>query len=152
MISQNPPGSKVTLTVIRDGKTREFAAKLAALPGDEAGAAVGSSSVGKNSEHDGLDGVEVDDLTSAVRRENSIPTEVRGVLVSKVDPGSNAYEAGLRAGNVIQEIDRKPVKTAEEAVKACEDANGERVLVRVWSSEGGSGGSRFLSVDNTKKK
>ena len=152
LISQNPPGSKVTLTVLRDGKAREFTAKLKALPGEEGVMAVGSSRSEKNTEHDGLDGVEVDDLTSVVRRENSLPIDVRGVFVSKVDPDSNAYEAGLRAGNVILEIDRKPVKTAEDAVKACEEASGERVLVRVWSNEGGSNGTRFLSVDNTKKK
>ena len=152
MISQNAPNSQVTLTVLRDGKAKEFTAKLAELPGEEGAVVTSSARPEKNTEHDGLDGVEVDDLTAAARKENSIPNEVRGVLVGNVSPESNAYEAGLRTGNVIQEIDRSPVRTADEAVKACDEAKGDRVLVRVWSSESGTSGSRFLSVDNTKKK
>jgi len=152
LISQNAPGSKVTLTVVRDGKTKEFTAKLAELPGEEGAATIGSLGFSEKNEHDGLDGVEVDDVTAATRREQSIPNDIRGVLVANVSPDSNAYEAGLREGNVILEIDRKPVRSAEEAVKLCEEAKGERLLVRVWSREGGMSGSRFLSVDNTKKK
>jgi len=37
--------------------------------------------------------------------------------VTEVAPDSAAAEAGLKPGDVIQEINRKPVKTAEEAVK-----------------------------------
>jgi serine protease Do len=152
MISQNAPGTKVTLSALRDGKSKEFTVKLAAMPGADAEATIGAVRPEKNSEHDGLDGVEVDDLTAEVRRENSIPADVRGVFINAVEETSNAYAAGLRAGNVILEIEKTPVRTAEQAVKLCEDAKGERLLVRVWSNEGGVGASRFLSVDNTKKK
>lgn len=155
MISQNAPGSTIKLTIVRDGKAREVSVKLAEMPGGEAGesnGAAGSLGAEKNSEHDGLDGVEVDDLTPPVRQQYSIPSNVSGVLVTRVDPDSNAYEAGLREGNVIQEIERKTVRTAEEAVKICEQAKGERLLVRVWSNERGNSGSRFLSVDNRAKQ
>lgn len=151
MISQNAPGSKVTLTVLRDGKVKPVTAKLGELPGDDNESPRAISSTEKN-EHDGLDGVEVDDVSSATRRENGIPAEIRGVLVSNVSPDSNAYEAGLRPGNVILEINRTPVTTAEAAVKLCDEAKGDSILLRVWSREGSVSGSRFMTVDNTKKK
>ena len=152
MISQNTPGAKVMLTVVRDGKAKEFAAKLGELPGEEAEVTGSISPAEKKNERDALDGVEVDDMSSAARRENSIPTEVRGVLVANVSAESNAYEAGLRAGNVILEIDRAPVSNADEAVKLCDAAKGDHLLLRVWSRDAGMSGSRFVTVDNTKKK
>ena len=151
MISQNTPGSKVTLTVLRDGKAKAVTAKLGELPGDEGEAANATSPAEKN-ERDALDGVEVEDVSAATRRENSIPADVRGVLVANVNQDSNAYEAGLRPGSVILEIDRTPVRTAEEAIKVCDAAKGDRILLRVWSRQGNVTGSRFMTVDNTKKK
>jgi serine protease Do len=69
-----------------------------------------------------------------------------------VDQDSNAAEAGLRAGDVITEIERKPVRTADEAVAASEKVKGDRILLRVWRGGEGRGGMLFLSVDNTKRK
>ena len=56
-------------------------------------------------------------------------------------------QAGLRAGDVVLEIDRKPVRNADEAVKLSKNIT-ENVLLRVWSK----GGSRYLVVDNTKRR
>jgi S1-C subfamily serine protease len=58
----------------------------------------------------------------------------------------------LRAGDVITEIERKPVRTADEAVAASEKVKGDRILLRVWRGGEGRGGMLFLSVDNTKRK
>jgi serine protease Do len=52
----------------------------------------------------------------------------------------------LRAGDVIQEINRKPVESADKAVELTEKMKNNRVLLRVWSH----GGSRFVVVDETK--
>ena len=152
MISQNAPGSKVTLTVLRGGKGQSITAKLGELPGEEVETTGSANPTEKKNERDAMDGVEVNDLSSATRRENSIPAEVRGVVVSNVSAESNAYEAGLRAGNVILEIDRTPVRNADEAVKLCDAAKGDHLLLRVWSRDAGVSGSRFVTVDNTKKK
>jgi serine protease Do len=149
LISQNPPGSNATLTILRDGKEKTLSVKLAELPGEESLASERGSSDGKA--HDALDGVEVTDLTPEARREFEVPSPIRGALVTNVDTGSNAYEAGLRAGNVVQEIDRQAVKSADEAVALSEKAAGDRILLRVWSREGELTGSHFLTVDNTKK-
>ena len=60
-----------------------------------------------------LDGVYVEDLFNRFRNEYNIPNSVRaGAVVTQVDPTSAAADAGLREGDVILEIDRKPVKAA----------------------------------------
>ena len=68
------------------------------------------------------------------------------MAVTEVDPNSAAAEAGLQPGDVIQEINRKSVKTAEEAVTMTEHPADKTTLLRVWRN----GGSRFVVVDETK--
>jgi serine protease Do len=63
-----------------------------------------------------------------------------------VQEDSAAAEAGLKPGDVIQEINRHPVKTAEEAVRLTEETKEKVTLLRIWSN----GGSRFVVVDESK--
>jgi hypothetical protein len=46
------------------------------------------------------------------------------------------------------------VKDAEQAVALSDKAKGDHILLRVWSAgrEGGTGGTHYISVDNTKRK
>jgi len=90
-----------------------------------------------------LNGVTVDDLSSRARQEFDIPTNVKGAVVTDVQSDSAAAEAGLRPGDVIQEINRKPVRTAEEAVHLTEKTpENKSTLLRVWRN----GGSRYVVV------
>jgi serine protease Do len=161
LVSQTPPGSKVNLHILRsaeNGKPAEktVTATLVELPReylvtDDRG----SSRERGQSGTDALDGVEVTDLDARVRRQIDIPRTVQGgALVSNVSQDSNAAEAGLRPGDVILEIDHHPVNNSDEAVQLAEKAKGEQILVRVWSRPlgRGPGGTRFLVVDNTKRK
>jgi serine protease Do len=50
------------------------------------------------------------DLASRV----GVPRDVRGLLVQEVNPDGRAADAGIQAGDVIQEVNRKPVATVEE--------------------------------------
>jgi serine protease Do len=104
------------------------------------------------SKTDALDGVEVADLDSRARRQSNIPSEVEGALITKVESGSPAEAAGLKPGDVIIEIEKKPVANADEAVELSEKVKGDRVLLRVWSSRGGPGGMQYVIVDKSKAK
>ena len=143
-VAQTAPGKEVPVKISRDGKVKELDVTLKEFPSDKA---LAKAKDGKASEQDVLDGITVDDLNAEVRKQYEIPANVKGVIITEVDPNSVAYEAGLREGAVIQEIDRKPVKNAEEAV-AMSDLKGKSVLLRVWSR----GGSHFVVVkpDNEK--
>jgi serine protease Do len=160
LVSQTPPGSKITLRVLRGengGKPleKDLSAKLGEFPKEMAGGKIGGNQRERNeSATDALDGVEVTDLDSSSRRQAGIPNNVKGAIVTNVDPNSNSAEAGLRVGDVISEINRQPVKSAEDAVSLSEKAKADRILLRVWSAGegGGAGGSHYVSVDNAKRK
>ncbi|MCX6915905.1 MAG: DegQ family serine endoprotease [Verrucomicrobia bacterium] len=140
LASQTAPGKIVKVKVLRDGKEKMLTATLGEIPRE-----------GK-SEKDAPDGVEVADLEAHARREPGTPNDVRGALVTSVDQDSNAGEAGLRAGDVIVEINRQAVRSADDAVTLSEKAKTDRIRLRVWRGGEGHGGMLFLSVDNTKKK
>jgi serine protease Do len=67
-----------------------------------------------------------------------------------VDQDSPAFEAGLRPLDVIEEINHKPVKSAEDAVKLTENVKDKRTLLKVWSSAGNRSGSHYVVVDESK--
>lgn len=159
VVAQTPPGTKVKVAILRSEGDRkpsekELTATLGTLPADmlSAGGKEAPKDPGRK-EMDALDGVEVTDLDTRGRREYNIPNNVRGALVSNVDPQSNAAEAGLRPGDVILQINRQAVRSAEDAVALSEKATENRILLQVWSrmAGGGQGGTRYLIVDNRKK-
>ncbi|MGA2787216.1 MAG: PDZ domain-containing protein, partial [Verrucomicrobiota bacterium] len=100
---------------------------------------------------DALDGVEVANLEPPVREQLNVPNNVQGALVYVVDRDSNSAEAGLQVGDLIVEINRQPVRNAEDAFRLGRQAKGSQILLKIWRREGDFAGTRFLSVDNTKK-
>jgi serine protease Do len=149
MVSQTAPGTKVTLKIMRDGKEKTLTATLGEMP-KEGLARTGQAQPGERgqSKTDALDGVEVTDLDAETRSEAGVPGSVHGALVTKVEEDSNAAEAELHAGDVIVEINKQPVRNADDAVALSEKAKGDRLRLRVWRG----GGVLYLSVDNTKRK
>jgi len=141
-VSQLTPGSEATIEYVRDGKPATLQVKLAQRP-EEKLAAGG---------HDGdkdegvLNGVGVGDVTPEIRDQLNLPRRVGGAVITEVDPDSASARAGLREGDVITELDHKPIHNAEEAVKLSDEIKGPKVLVRLWRD----GQSRYLVVDESK--
>lgn len=158
LISQSVPGTKVTVKFLRsEGGNKPvektLTATLGTLPGQGAAKDDNAPDQEKNSNCDSLDGVEVADIDSNARQQYNIPNGIHGAVVSSVDEDSNSADAGLREGDVIQEINREPVKTADDAVRLSEKAQGSRVLLHIWRQpNSGQGGSFYITVDNTKRK
>ena len=144
-VSQIAPGTKVPVRVIRDGDTKSLEVVLKEFPKDDAVARRDSDGEGQSTS-DALDGVTVADLDAAARRQFSVPANVKGALVVQVEENSASYEAGLRPGDVVLEINRKPVKSADEAVELSERIKQKSILLRVWSR----GATRYLIVDENK--
>jgi serine protease Do len=144
-VAQTTPGKEVPLKVSRDGEIQELTVTLKEFPQDRT---LAQGSAERSERSDVTDGITVDDVTAAARQQFNIPGNVRGALVTDVDPESPGAAAGLRPGDVILEINRKPVKSSEEAVAMTENLEeDESVLLRVWSR----GGSRFLVLKSTDK-
>jgi len=150
MVAQTPPGTKVTIKIIRDGKEQTLTATLDEQPAEGLARAGGWQGWRRRGGGgvDALDGVTVDDLDFRTRRQFNIPNHVQGALVVEVSPGCPAAEAGLEPGDVIQEINRKRVTSADDAVRLSREATGSRVLLRVYSRMG----SRYVVIETAKKK
>jgi len=123
-ISQTPPGTDVKLQISRDGKLQDVTVDLGEFPEKEANATPGETNGG------GLQGVNVQDLTPDLAQQLNLPAGIHGVVVSDVDPASPAA-ADLQRGDVIQEVNHKPIANVEQYKQALASAGNQPVLLLV---------------------
>jgi len=103
-----------------------------------------SEEVAGSAEHKGRWGLNLGDLDQNARQElqqdGAKGANLHGALVNDVAPGSPADNAGISRGDVIMEVDRKPMKSAADVAAALGNVEkGHDALVLVWSN----GGSTF---------
>ena len=153
MVSQVAPEARATMKVIRDGKEKGLSVTVGAQPKELAGEPIEESSAPVVEKADKfLDGVEIADLDRSTRRQSGLPPTMRGVVVTKVEPNSKAAGAELSEGDLIAEINRRPVRNVEEAMEAISLAKGGRVLLRVYARNASGGESTYyISVETGKK-
>jgi serine protease Do len=152
-VSQTAPQSKVTLKIVRDGKEQRLTATLAELNPEELARGRGSNPTTPQKKSDALDGVEVTDIDRETRQRVPIPPNIRGALITAVDPDSKAAEAEVRTGDVILEIERKKVNSAQEAIEVSDKLKSDQpILLRLWSPgrNGSPGLSRYVVVEPEK--
>ena len=149
LASQTSPGKTVTVKALREGKEQDFSVKLEEQSSGGLARAEGNSGMKRGSDNDPLAGVSVEDIDPRARREYDIPSQIRsGALVAGVAPGSPASQADLKPGDVILEINRRPVSSADDAITQSKRLESERVLLRIWSR----GATRYLIVDSSQAK
>lgn len=142
-VAQVAPGTRVPVKIVRDGSSRSIEVVLEEFPEDNASLSSRQSEPGFS---DPLDGVTVGEIDNVARTRFRIPSTISGAIVVRIDRNSPSYEAGLREGDVIQEINRQSVRNADDAVRLSEKLRNDAVLLKVWSR----GGSRFLVVDQKR--
>jgi serine protease Do len=127
-----PPGQKITLEVVRDGKKRNVEVTLAPRPDEtEQGSKTVGSGGGEREQGDLL-GLSVQDLTPQMARRAQVEPGTKGALVTDVASDSPAAGAGLEAGDVVVELNRQPVNSAADYHKAVKGLKkGDTALVRV---------------------
>lgn len=112
-VSMTPPGTPVRLKVFRDRRELELTAVLDELQEKTTNAAKpGAETPGPRF------GLTVDPLTSGILRGLGLPADTTGVIISNIEPGSIAEEAGLRIGDIIQEVNRTRVTNMSEFRRA----------------------------------
>jgi len=142
-VADTTPGSTVPVEILRNGAAQTVKVTLKPLSGTDNVAEKGSD----NSQDTGtLNGVGVGDLDQDARSQFNIPKTVTGAIITQVDPASPAAEAGLKPGDVIEEINHQPVKNADDAVKLTTHPDSKRTLLRIWAN----GGSHYVVVDESK--
>jgi serine protease Do len=139
-VSAVPPGQKATLTVLRDGKKRDIEVTVARRPDEDALArgqlipddedGQGEQSQKRSGGSEKL-GMRVAPLTPELARELGVEGD-QGVVVAGVTPGGPADKAGMRRGDVVLELNRKPVGRVEDLVSEVQKLKaGETALLRV---------------------
>jgi len=126
-ISQFAPGTPIKLQIWRNGGTQDVSLKLAELNEKEEKQATGETSGAA------LEGVQVQDLTSDISQELNLGPGAHGVVVTSVDPSSPAAAAQppLSRGDVIQEINHKPINNTSDYQQAMSGADKQPVLLLV---------------------
>jgi serine protease Do len=136
-------GQQQDILVLRDGKRETL--KVSPNEQPESGKTAGGSREKAPAQSSHLEklGIEVANLTTEVAKQLGIQAE-HGAVVTDVRAGSPADRAGLTTGMVILEVNRKPVKTAEDLSKALDEKSMEKgALLLVRSTQG----SRFVVIE-----
>jgi serine protease Do len=134
-VGQKQPGTKLELTVLRDGKTMKVPVTLEALGSRNA---EGNESSGE-SHGKARWGVGLGNLTPDLREQLQAPRDVHGAVIEHVQPGSPADNAGLQQGDIILEVNRKKVQSVSDVQQALSSVpKGQDALLLVWSNGGNS--------------
>ncbi|MFC1823278.1 DegQ family serine endoprotease [Thermodesulfobacteriota bacterium] len=106
-IANTSVGARIPITLIRDGDEKTVHVELAKRVDSDAPVKVG---VRKSNDL----GLQVTELDSETARRLGLAADEKGVLVTGVKPGGKGEQAGIRPGDLIKELDRKPVSTPGE--------------------------------------
>jgi serine protease Do len=131
LVGQTPPGTKSTLSILRDGKKQDVSVTVGEMPRDK-NAVLASGDIEKPASRSGATalGLSVQDLDSETRQQMSLK-QGEGVVISNIT-GSVAARAGLQPGDVILMVNQKKVSSAAAFREATKDAKpGDTVLLLV---------------------
>ena len=138
-IASTKPGSTVSLGLLRDGAEKTVSVTLRELASTQAADAKGEPAEG------GRLGLSVRPVTPEDARELGLESR-KGLLVAEVDPAGPAAAAGIRPGDVIEEVNRKPVTDAAE-LRAAAKSSGDRPALVLVNRKGAS---LFLAMELPK--
>jgi len=106
-IAAVPVGKNIPITILRDGKTRTVNVKIAKRDDSEPMAK-------QELESSGELGIRIAELTPETAKQFGHSETDKGVLVVGVEPGSKAEAAGVRQGDLVKEVNRKPVSSVSQ--------------------------------------
>ncbi len=140
-------GSKATFTVIRDGNRKDIVADITLRKDDQLASnqKFGGPSQQPEAKTKAM-GLSLAPLTPDVRQQFNLDDSVNGVVVTDVDPNSDAADKGLRPGDVLRSVGNKPVHSPQDVkgrVAEAHAAGRKSVLLLVTRG----GGERFIAVD-----
>ena len=127
MVVDTPAGSQVPITFYRDGRQQSTEATIEPLNLENNGqrnAPAGSAQ--------GF-GLSLGNVTPDVAQQLNLPTGVQGALVEDVDPGSPAAQGGVQRGDVILQVNRQPVRSSSDVVRALQSVqSGQPAFLMLW--------------------
>ncbi|MEM1191792.1 MAG: Do family serine endopeptidase [Pseudomonadota bacterium] len=131
-IANYPPGRKIKIGLVRDGRTRNVTVTLGKRDEEQTIAAL-DPSVPEESVEREL-GVRISSITPALRERYRLDEDATGVVVTAVKAGSAAEEAGLRTGVVIAEVENQKIRSPgdfEDRIAAAKKSSKGAALLRL---------------------
>ncbi len=148
IVSQTPIGKKVDVEILRKGQKLTLQAVIGRLQED-----ADADDPSKPKEQSGapstgqvMMGMRLAPLTDDLRKTYGLDQKVKGVVVTSVEPQSQAAQKGIKVGDVIVEASQDAVASAEDVAKSIEKvrkAGRKAILLRVESAKGDM---RFVAV------
>jgi len=120
-VSSTPAGRKVTVAILREGTLQDLRIEIGERPSEieVAGGAVTAPS---------WRGIKVEAVTPDLAQQFGISPESRGVIIVEVEPASLAETAGLRPGDVINEVNRVKIETITDYRRATDAVTGNALV------------------------
>ncbi|HLJ71679.1 MAG TPA: DegQ family serine endoprotease [Roseiarcus sp.] len=148
IVASTPVGTEVEVVVIRKGQEITKRVTLGRLEDGEKAEATSKSDEAPADKaiNTHIFGMELSGLSPDLRKSFQIKDNVKGVVVSSVDPNSPAAEKGLRPGDVIQEVNQVAVadpKDVSQAIDAAKKAGKKTALLLVSNAQGDA---RFVAM------
>ena len=128
-VAEAGPGSSASVVILRDGSEQKLTVKL-----DEAAASMAARNSDREpaaSEDKTSLGVAVTPLTPELAERAKASKNARGLLIEDVNPNGRAADAGIQAGDVIQEVNRQPVKSVNDLKAALKQSSGRPTLLLI---------------------
>jgi len=130
-VAEAGPGTTAELVIVRDGSEKKLSVKL-----DEANPEKLARGRGERDGDSATDdktalGVSVAPLTPELRERARAPKDAEGLLVQDVNPDGRAAAAGVQPGDVIQEVNRQPVKSVDDLRTALKKTTDKPTLLLI---------------------
>ncbi|MBF0213695.1 MAG: DegQ family serine endoprotease [Magnetococcales bacterium] len=113
IVAETPVNKKVTMEVVRNGSSKSVEVVIATMNDEDEEESAPEQGGGVTRERNLL-GVVVQPLSAEWRERLELSAEVNGLVVASVENGSPAEHAGVRPGDLIQELNRKPLKSVAD--------------------------------------
>ncbi|HEY8517555.1 MAG TPA: DegQ family serine endoprotease [Candidatus Binatia bacterium] len=126
LVAETPVGRSARVVVIRDGRRRVLEVDVAELPEEPERrlSAVDDTDAGADAKF----GFAAADITPQLARRRGLARN-SGVVVTAVDPYGPAAEAGLRPGDIVREVNRRPVRSTRELQDALRQSDRDALLL-----------------------
>jgi serine protease Do len=146
MVGSMAPGTSVQIEINHDGQSKRFDLQLAEMPAGAAEEAA-ETSAEENAQPEKttvFGGVAVTNITDDIRTALDLPKDIQGAVIAEIAADSPAAKAGLHEGDVIQEVNKQPVKSAKELVAISKKLKpNEKILMRVYTQ----GRSSYVALE-----
>jgi serine protease Do len=129
IVAMSTPGTKVPVQILRDNKKREVTIELGELPREQTAARAGAETPAPAQV-----GFNVQNLTPEIAQQLGYK-DTEGVIVTQIDPRSAAYQAGVRRGMVIREVNHQEVNNIQDFRQAVQKAEQEKQLLMLVENQ-----------------